>query len=115
MNAPSILLKSRRAFGTLSTLYMAGSVRRLNPGAATVMTRNTTRMISNSGNTYKFCWDVSFSLPSFRHVVASAKSNPALTYGCLAGTTWFAVYGLTGGFRNSKIPNVNIGYDHYPV
>ena len=36
-------------------------------------------------------------------------------YGSLAGATWFAVYGLTGGFHNSTVPNVNIGYDHYPV
>ena len=45
----------------------------------------------------------------------SVKSNPAFAYGSLAGATLFAVYGLTGGFHNSAVPNVNIGYDHYPV
>ena len=44
-----------------------------------------------------------------------AKSNPSLTYGTLAGSAWFAVYGLTGGFKNTAQPHLNIGYDHYPV
>ena len=44
-----------------------------------------------------------------------AKSNPSLTYGALAGSSWFAVYGLTGVFKNTIRPNLNIGYDHYPV
>ena len=42
-------------------------------------------------------------------------AGTAVAGGCLAGTAWFAVYGLTGGFRNLKSPNVNVGYDHYPV
>ena len=54
-------------------------------------------------------------MPSLRNIMTSVKSNPAFTYGSLAGATWFAVYGLTGGFHNSTVPNVNIGYDHYPV
>ena len=55
------------------------------------------------------------SLPLVRSFVAAAGKNSALTYGCLAGTSWFAVYGLTGGFHTSKSPNVSVGYDHYPV
>ncbi len=55
------------------------------------------------------------SRPLVRSFVAAAGKNSALTYGCLAGTSWFAVYGLTGGFHTSKSPKVSVGYDHYPV
>lgn len=44
-----------------------------------------------------------------------ARTNPVLTYGTLAGSSWFAVYGLTGGFKKTTQPHLNIGYDHYPV
>ena len=44
-----------------------------------------------------------------------AKSNPSLTYGTLAGSAWFAVYGLTGGFKKTLSVNgvaeVYKGYD----
>ena len=42
-------------------------------------------------------------------------SNSAIAYGCLASTSLFAVYGLTGGFKNTSSPRLNVGYDHYPV
>lgn len=49
MSASSILVKSRRAFGTVSTLYMAGSLKRINPNVATIATRNTSRIFAGSG------------------------------------------------------------------
>ena len=42
-------------------------------------------------------------------------SNPALPYGCLTGSSLFAVYGLTGGFKNVAAPHLKVGFDHYPV
>lgn len=61
-------------------------------------------------------WQIVESRASLiRNFVSSPSTSTAVAGGCLAGTTWFAVYGLTGGFRNLKSPNVNVGYDHYPV
>lgn len=52
MNASALVAKSRRALNTVSTLYMVGPLRHLNPNVATVATRNTSRVLSSTGGGY---------------------------------------------------------------
>ncbi|KAK8821720.1 protein phosphatase 2C [Blastocystis sp. ATCC 50177/Nand II] len=58
--------------------------------------------------------ELSKSLLAVKNGFSRFSSNPALSYGCLAGSSWFAVYGLTGGFKNVASPHLKVGFDHYP-
>lgn len=55
------------------------------------------------------------SVLALKNGFSKFASNPALPYGCLTGSSLFAVYGLTGGFKNVAAPHLKVGFDHYPV
>ena len=64
---------------------------------------------------FRFGVDDESSVLALKNGFSKFASNPALPYGCLAGSSLFAVYGLTGGFKNVAAPHLKVGFDHYPV
>ncbi|CBK21016.2 Protein phosphatase 2C [Blastocystis hominis] len=102
MNASSFFVKSRRALGTVSSLYRTGSIRIGTRGPAVAA-------LNYPHNAKYFGTATNLLLPK-----EPVNYKHAVSYGALAASALFAVYGLTGGQKNFDNLKRGVGYDHYP-